>query len=382
MSYIGKNIRGYRITEFLGAGGMGEVYKAEHQTLGRTAAVKLLFQREQTARFQNEAYIQASVRHPNIASLYEFTTLDDKPCIIMEFVPGVTLDQYVMKKGKLPNAEAKRIFQQVAEAIAYLHQQQILHRDIKPSNIKLMPDGTVKLLDFGIAKASYSPKLTQEGFVIGTSEFMAPEQFRHRPELKSDIWALGILLYFLTTGFLPFEDSNPLSLRHKIEQVSFTSPQILNANLSKELHSTIYNCLKYTPSKRPSAEQLAKELSGEHPLLPRSFLTQQWQLVNQHPWAKWAVLGVVGLVLMLFSITGSNSTDEPLHKEVINVRVTNTNHAELILPTGKVLKGNLFTLEREKNKPLTFTLRDGEFVKSFTIEADYHDSTYSCTMDF
>lgn len=382
MSFIGKIVRGYRITEFLGAGGMGEVYKAEHQTLSRTAAIKLLFQREQAARFQNEAYIQSSIRHPNIASLYELTTLDDKPCIIMEFVPGLTIDQYLHKKGKLNNDEAQRIFQQVVEAIAHLHEKNILHRDIKPSNIKVMPDGTVKLLDFGISKASYTPKLTQEGFIIGTSEFMAPEQFRHRPELKSDVWALGILLYNLTTGFLPFEDPNPLTLRQKIEQVNFTNPRILNPNLSKQLSELIVNCLKHTASKRPSASQLSTALSANKPIHNQVFIADYLQGFIEHQWAKWMAVGLIVLVLAVVWLKRPALLEPTQKKQTISIRVGNTNRAELILPDGKILRNGPFVIEREENKPLTFTLREGDFVKSFTIKADYQDSTFICDMDF
>ena len=361
---------------------MGEVYKAEHQTLSRTAAIKLLFQREQAARFQNEAYIQSSIRHPNIASLYEFTTLDDKPCIIMEFVPGLTIDQYLHKKGKLNNEEAQRIFQQVVEAIAHLHEKNILHRDIKPSNIKVMPDGTVKLLDFGISKASYTPKLTQEGFIIGTSEFMAPEQFRHRPELKSDVWALGILLYNLTTGFLPFEDPNPLTLRQKIEQVHFTNPRILNPNLSKQLSELIVNCLKHTASKRPSASQLSTALSANKPIHNQVFIADYFQGFIEHQWAKWLAVGVIVLVLAIVWLKQPDNTEPTQKKQTISIQVGNTNRAELILPDGKILRNGPFVVEREENKPLTFTLREGDFVKSFTIKADYQDSTFICDMDF
>ena len=167
-------IAGYRLVELIGTGGMGNVYRARHDALNREAAVKILHQQHMADRFRNEAYIQSSVSHPNIARLYEYLPLENMPCIIMEYVQGQPLDALLRTAGKLPNEQTEHIIAQVAAALAYLHAKEIVHRDIKPSNFKVQPDGTVKMLDFGISKNKYTPKLTQLGFVVGTTEYMAP----------------------------------------------------------------------------------------------------------------------------------------------------------------------------------------------------------------
>ena len=177
-------VAGYQLTVRIGAGGMGDVYKAFHYALNRTAAVKILHAKDMADRFKNEAYIQSSVSHPNIARLYNYSIVGETPCIVMEYVEGETLDAYLRSKRKLSAAETESIVAQVASALAYLHGKDILHRDIKPSNFKLQPDGTVKMLDFGISKNKYTPKLTQLGFVVGTTEYMAPEQFEGNAILK------------------------------------------------------------------------------------------------------------------------------------------------------------------------------------------------------
>src|SRR5690606_8263394 len=137
-------------------------------------------------RFKNEAYIQSSINHPNIAMLYEYAKCNNKLCIVMEFVEGETLSDILYRKGKLSNSETENILRQIVSALAYLHKKEIIHRDIKPQNFKITADGTVKMLDFGIAKHKYSPKLTQLGFVVGTIEYLAPEQFEQKEEMKSD----------------------------------------------------------------------------------------------------------------------------------------------------------------------------------------------------
>ncbi|HYY96286.1 MAG TPA: serine/threonine-protein kinase, partial [Pyrinomonadaceae bacterium] len=167
-----QSIGEYRIVDFIGAGGMGEVYRAMHSKIGRVAAVKVLTQTDQASdfveRFFNEARIQASLQHPNIATLYDFCEVAGQPCIIMEYVDGQTISERVAayraaSGAPPPLSETVYIFGRVVEAIEYVHRHGIIHRDIKSNNIKVSSDGQVKLLDFGIAKGQASPGLTQVG---------------------------------------------------------------------------------------------------------------------------------------------------------------------------------------------------------------------------
>jgi eukaryotic-like serine/threonine-protein kinase len=249
-------VAGYYLAERIGSGGMGDVYKAYHPALNRTAAVKILHQRDMAERFKNEAYIQSSVSHPNIARLYNYSIVAQTPCIVMEYVEGETLDACVHSKGKLSSSETENIILQIARALAYLHERGILHRDIKPQNFKLQTDGTVKMLDFGIAKNKYSPKLTQLGFVVGTTEYMAPEQFDNHVELKSDIWSLAVMTYELVTGYMPFEANNTIALRSKITRAVFTDPKILVPQVSEKIETLIDKNIRPNPSNRMQAKEI------------------------------------------------------------------------------------------------------------------------------
>ncbi len=258
-----KNIAGYHLAERIGSGGMGDVYKAYNAALGRTAAVKVLHQKDMAERFRNEAYIQSSVNHPNIACLYEYIVSGETACIIMEYVEGESLDRYLHRKTKLSNTEAENIVRQVASALAYLHKKDIVHRDVKPQNFKIQPDGKVTMLDFGIAKNKYTPKLTQLGFVVGTTEYMAPEQFQQLVEKKSDIWSLGVLAYELVTGYLPFEANNPVTLRSRIEKGTFTNPKIMAPQVSEKLNTVIERSLRLNTASRISAAEIENLFSNK-----------------------------------------------------------------------------------------------------------------------
>ena len=197
---VNQTIGEYRIESFLGAGGMGEVYRAVHGKIGRVAAVKVLTQATQSAgfreRFSNEARIQASLQHPNIATLYDFCEVAGQPCIIMEYVDGETIADRLAAHGPPSTLEAAYIFEKVVEAIDYIHRHGIIHRDIKSNNVKISSTGQVKLLDFGIAKGQTSPGLTEVGSVVGTLHYLAPELIRGGvADARGDIWALGVLLY-------------------------------------------------------------------------------------------------------------------------------------------------------------------------------------------
>jgi serine/threonine protein kinase/Flp pilus assembly protein TadD len=215
----GTRLGPYEILTPLGAGGMGEVYRAKDTRLGREVAVKVLpesFARDpsRAARFDREARLLAAINHPGIGAIYGAEKFDSVPCIIMELVPGETLAERIAR-GPMPFEEVRDVSRQIAEALAAAHEKGVIHRDLKPSNIKLTPEGKVKVLDLGLAKAMETPSpdeglsdsptasmgQTQEGTVLGTAAFMSPEQARGKPvDKRTDIWSFGCILYEMLCG--------------------------------------------------------------------------------------------------------------------------------------------------------------------------------------
>jgi len=207
----------YQVLERIGAGGMGEVWRAQDTTLKRDVAVKALPESfatdaDRLARFRREAEILASLNHPNIATIYGLEQSEGQTVIVMELVAGPTLADRIAE-GPIPADEALAIARQVADALEAAHGRQIVHRDLKPANIKLRDDGTVKVLDFGISKpvdaraisggtpVMTTPAVTQTGVILGTAAYMSPEQARGRPvDQRTDIWAFGCLLFEMLTG--------------------------------------------------------------------------------------------------------------------------------------------------------------------------------------
>ena len=270
-----RTIGGYRLVALLGAGGMGEVYRAIDTRRNQVVAVKVLAGRDPgfLARFRNEARIQAGLRHENIATFFEFLEYEGRPCIVMECVEGRTLHEHLQDGGPFSVAQALAIFQAVVEAIAYMHGHRIVHRDIKAGNIKITPQGQVKLLDFGIAKGPSSPGLTATGAVIGTPSYLAPEQIKgHKAEAHSDIWALGVLLYEMLTAHVPFEANNLLDLYGKISKAVFVPPSVLNPEITARIEGIIARCLKKKPADRyASAHELLKAVRRVAQPMSQSF---------------------------------------------------------------------------------------------------------------
>src|ERR1700732_2219730 len=216
---VGTHLGSYEVTAQIGAGGMGEVYQAHDTKLGRDVAIKVLpeaFARdpERLSRFQREAKMLASLNHPNIATIHGLEQSGGTSYLVMELVSGETLAERV-KAGPLGIEEALKIAVQIAEALEAAHEKQIIHRDLKPANVKLTPEGKVKVLDFGLAKAfegdsanedmGNSPTLSQaatmQGVILGTAAYMSPEQARGKSiDKRTDIWAFGCVLYELLTG--------------------------------------------------------------------------------------------------------------------------------------------------------------------------------------
>jgi serine/threonine-protein kinase len=260
------SIGDYRIVGKLGEGGMGEVYQGVHSKIGRVVAVKLLSRASENPqfveRFLNEARIQAGLQHNNIATLYDFLEYRGQPCIIMEYIEGQTLTDCIRSCGCLQLADALRYFQPIVEAIDYVHSRGIVHRDIKSNNIKITPTGQVKLLDFGIAKSGASPSLTITGGFVGTLQYLSPEQIKGGyADARSDIWALGVLLYEMTTSRLPFDATTLGELYEQISKVNYVAPSLMNRNIPREVQNIIARCLKKNAADRyRSANDLLQDV--------------------------------------------------------------------------------------------------------------------------
>jgi serine/threonine protein kinase len=227
-----RQIGPYRVVSLLGAGGMGEVYRAHDPQLGRDVAIKVLppafvAEPERLARFEREARLLAALSHPNIATIYSIEQTDAGRALVLELVEGPTLAE-CLEAGPMPVDDALSITRQIAEALEAAHEKGVLHRDLKPANIKLTADGRVKVLDFGLAKlmdteaagavpAGYThglansptitaPAMTGPGVILGTAAYMSPEQAKGKPaDKRSDIWAFGVVLYEMLTGNRLFE---------------------------------------------------------------------------------------------------------------------------------------------------------------------------------
>lgn len=341
-------IAGYRLTDRIGSGGMGDVYKGYNKALQRMAAVKILHQKEMAERFRNEAYIQASVSHPNIACMYEYIVSQGTPCIIMEYVEGENLDSYLHRKGKLTNQEAEEIIRQVASALAYLHKKDIVHRDIKPQNFKIHSSGKVTMLDFGIAKAKYTPKLTQQGFAVGTTEYMAPEQFQQLADKRSDIWSLGVLAYELVTCYLPFEANNPVTLRAQIEKGTFTNPKIMVPQVSGKLNLIIEKSLRLNPSSRITAGEIESLLTAPH--AKHALVGNQGSLKIEWNRKKTIIAGgalmfMIVMVLILVQSAGENNGQDikkgeqtATETQKLMISSPNAPNAYIVFPDGSTKK--------------------------------------------
>jgi hypothetical protein len=253
---IGKTLGKYKIIEKLGVGGMGTVYKAKQLSLSRMVAVKALPQRltSDTAfvqRFLNEARAIAALNHPNIVQIFDVGKEGETYYYTMELVEGVSLEDIVQKREPVPVKRAISIISSVAKALAYTHRRSIVHRDIKPSNIMIDRSGRIKLADFGLALREDSARLTIEGGIIGTPEFMSPEQASGKTATAlSDIYSLGVVFYEMVTGRSPFEAETSLAVIARIRTEAPEPPRSINPDLPPEIEEIILKMMAKEPEQR------------------------------------------------------------------------------------------------------------------------------------
>ena len=260
----------YRIIGLLGRGGMGEVYRADDLKLGQPVALKFLPQRfaadqEHIDRFYSEVRIARQVSHPNVCRVYDVGEIDGQQYLSMEYVDGEDLASLLKRIGRLPTDKALDISRELCAGLAAAHDLGVLHRDIKPSNVMIDGRGRARITDFGLAVAA------EDGFdgeISGTPTYMAPEQFAGKgASVRSDVYALGLVLYELYTGRKAFDGATVREVRRKHEDDTPTAPSVLTPGLDPVVERVILRCLEKDPSARPvSAAQVAKALPGGDPL--------------------------------------------------------------------------------------------------------------------
>lgn len=266
--YIGKRLDGrYEIHELLGAGGMAYVYKAYDNIEKRWVAIKIL--KEELAgnsdflrRFRNESKAIAVLSHPNIVKVYDVSFGDRIQYIVMEYIDGITLKQYIEQQGEIKWREALYFTVQILRALQHAHEKGIIHRDIKPQNIMLLEDGTIKVTDFGIARFSQAETQTMTDKAIGSVHYIAPEQARGGYiNDKADIYSVGVMLYEMLTGQLPFVADNAVSVAIMQMQAEPTPPSRINPSIPKGLEEITMHAMEKNPAQRfPSAADMLEDV--------------------------------------------------------------------------------------------------------------------------
>ncbi|MEO5890831.1 MAG: protein kinase [Ferruginibacter sp.] len=269
---IGERIHSYEINAHLGQGGMGNVFRATDSMLGREVALKMLHPQltvepQFLERFKKEARILAQLLHPNIAVIYNFIEQGGNHFMVIEYVEGTSLDDLLKKYRILPAEFVVPVFIQALEGLQHAHRKNIFHRDIKPANLMITEDGTLKLMDFGIAKVAGEQKMTQVNKIVGTIEFMAPELIEGKDaSALSDIYSMGATLYELISGKVPFEGDTDFNMMQAIMKSKIKPPDKLNPQVPKALNDIVLKAMDRNPNNRyPNARAFQQALMTAFP---------------------------------------------------------------------------------------------------------------------
>ena len=304
----------YQLVKLIGGGGMAQVYQARDLVLRRLVAVKIL--RDQYAsdpkfveRFQREAEASAGLSHPNIVSIYDVGKENGLHYIVMDHIQGETLRDYVVRSAPLPTGVVVEIGAQIALALESAHRNGLIHRDIKPGNVMLTTDGSVKVVDFGIAKGTSYLSLTSTGVALGTVAYMSPEQIKGgQLGPHSDIYSLGVTLYEMATGKLPFESDSDVGMALKHISELPIPPHQVNRGVPAQLAAIIMRSLEKDPAQRfSSAIQMARALKNvlfkpaQPVIMPRGALSRNG-LSARFFFLYW-IMSVIAVFLVVWSLT-------------------------------------------------------------------------------
>jgi eukaryotic-like serine/threonine-protein kinase len=362
----GSRLGVYQIHERIGAGGMGEVYRARDTRLGRDVAIKILPRAfttdpDRLARFEREARVLAALNHPNVGAIYGFEETDPDAAtgerlrgLVLELVEGDTLAER-LRRGALPVTEALALARQIAEALAAAHRKGIVHRDLKPANIKVTPGGTVKVLDFGLAKAGGEPSMadlthsptvtvhgTEQGVILGTAAYMSPEQTRGQAvDKRTDVWAFGCVLYELLTGVSPFPGK---TVSDTIAKILEREPdwQKLPRSTPARVRALLRRCLQKDPDKRPAdlaAVRVDVEAALASPFrVPRAIVESvAWRF--SRPATRWVAAGVgpAAAAAIMYSLSDRGAPLPALTNPVQMTNATGVEDYPTWAPDGRTL---------------------------------------------
>jgi len=313
----------YQIIEELGQGGMGKVYKVLDTEINAKVALKLIkpetvADAKTIERFRNELKIARDIVHKNVCRMYDLNRVDSSYYITMEYVEGQDLKGLIRQTGQLATRTAISIAKQICEGLGEAHKLGVIHRDLKPSNVMVDKEGNARIMDFGIARSLKAKGLTGEGIIIGTPEYMSPEQAEAKKvDHRSDIYSLGVIIYEMVTGQVPFEGDTPLSIAIKHTSEEPKVPKEYNAQIPDDLSDLILKCLEKDKEKRyQNAGELRSELEDMMRSIPttdreiarRKTLTSREIIgVRKSKWKRAALYGTFTLVLLALLIAAARS---------------------------------------------------------------------------
>ncbi len=266
--FIGRKIEGrYLVNELIGVGGMANVYKAVDVVDGKAVAVKILreeyYQNEEfLRRFKNESKAIAVLSHPNIIEVYDVCFTRNMRCIVMEYVDGITLKEYMQEQSPLNWKESLHFIWQILSALSHAHSKGVVHRDIKPQNVMLLSNAGIKITDFGIARFARSESHTLTDRAIGSVHYISPEQARgEQTDQRADIYSVGVMMYEMLTGQLPFEADSPVSVALKQIEFEAPAPRSINPNIPEGLEQIMLRAMQKDPKKRyQSADEMLRDI--------------------------------------------------------------------------------------------------------------------------
>jgi eukaryotic-like serine/threonine-protein kinase len=307
----------YRLERPLGHGGMASVYLGRDTDLDRPIAVKLLAENAAgdeglRRRFVRGARLAARLSHPNVVPVFDAGEDEGRPYLVMEYVGGETLAELLARRGRLPPDEACGLAVQAARGLAHAHAAGLVHRDVKPQNLLLGEDGTLKIADFGIARAAEGTALTQPGTVLGTAAYLAPEQaLGKEATAASDVYSLGAVLYELLTGGPPYEFDSLADLAEKQRQHAIRPVRELAPEVPRDLEDVVMRCLARNPEYRPAdlERELASGASASEP--PTQRLPAPRQPSRRLLWLGAAGAAALGAILLAVTLTGGHSSPKP-----------------------------------------------------------------------